>query len=199
MNKREFLNELERNLRGLPKDDIEGRLSFYSEMIDDIVASGKTEEEAVLELGGIDNVLADIACDTPLKSLVKEKMRPRKKASGLLILILILGFPLWFPLLITAFVLCLVGCLLTWIFVIVAYSIEISFIVSSITCLAAFFMYWASSDKLLILVGLALLLAGISILFLYVCKYITIFNAKLNKKILLGIKRGLIKGGNRNE
>ena len=35
MNKQEFLTQLRQGLSGLPQDDIEKRLTFYSEMIDD--------------------------------------------------------------------------------------------------------------------------------------------------------------------
>jgi len=37
MDKKEFLSELEKRLQGLPKADIEERLEFYSESIDDRV------------------------------------------------------------------------------------------------------------------------------------------------------------------
>ena len=46
MRKAEFLRELEKRLQGLPKDEIDSRLAFYSEMIDDRIEDGKTEEEA---------------------------------------------------------------------------------------------------------------------------------------------------------
>ena len=47
MRKQEFLTELRKGLSGLPQDDIEERLSFYSEMIDDQIEEGLAEEEAV--------------------------------------------------------------------------------------------------------------------------------------------------------
>ena len=34
MNKQEFLAQLRKGLTGLPKDDIDERLTFYSEMIE---------------------------------------------------------------------------------------------------------------------------------------------------------------------
>lgn len=47
MNKQEFLVKLRKGLSGLPKEDIEERLTFYSEMIDDRMEEGLSEEEAV--------------------------------------------------------------------------------------------------------------------------------------------------------
>ena len=46
MNKDLFMNELMARLSGLPQADIEERLAFYSEMIDDRIEDGMTEEEA---------------------------------------------------------------------------------------------------------------------------------------------------------
>ena len=61
MTKNDFLNELRKGLRGLSKEDIEERVNFYSEMIDDMVEDGKTEEEAIGEIGSVDDVIRTIA------------------------------------------------------------------------------------------------------------------------------------------
>ena len=47
MNKREFLEQLKKELSGLPQSDIEDRLTFYGEVIDDRTEEGMTESEAV--------------------------------------------------------------------------------------------------------------------------------------------------------
>ena len=47
MNKQEFLSQLRKGLAGLPQNDIEERLAFYGEMIDDRIEEGLSEEEAV--------------------------------------------------------------------------------------------------------------------------------------------------------
>ena len=44
MDKQAFLNRLREGLNGLPQDDIAERLNFYSEMIDDRVENGMSEE-----------------------------------------------------------------------------------------------------------------------------------------------------------
>ena len=45
MDKKAFLAQLRSQLSGLPQNDIEDRLIFYSEMIDDIMEEGITEED----------------------------------------------------------------------------------------------------------------------------------------------------------
>ena len=74
MNKQQFLDELRSKLVGLPDEEIENRISFYEEMINDRIDEGKSEEEAISEIGTVDEVVREIAKDTPLVSLVKHKM-----------------------------------------------------------------------------------------------------------------------------
>ena len=100
MNKEEFLSELLGALSGIPQSDAEERVSFYSEMIDDRVEEGLTEEEAVAGLGSVENIISQIAADTPIVKLVKEKIKPKRRMRGWEIALIILGFPVWFPLLV---------------------------------------------------------------------------------------------------
>ena len=46
MDKHTFLTDLRGALSGLPQDDIEERVGFYGEMIDDRMEEGMSEEEA---------------------------------------------------------------------------------------------------------------------------------------------------------
>ena len=79
MNKDEFLDELESRLQGLPKSEIRERIYCYDEMIQDMVEEGKTEEEAIESFGGIDEVVLTIAGKTKMTSLVKERIKPKKR------------------------------------------------------------------------------------------------------------------------
>ena len=63
MNKEEFLNALRSALAGLPQEDIEERLAFYSESIDDRVEDGLTEEEAVEAIGTVAEVRDQIMAE----------------------------------------------------------------------------------------------------------------------------------------
>ena len=97
MNKEQFLIELASALAGLPEEDIERSLEFYSEMIDDRIEDGLSEEEAVAALGSIDEIRAQIIKDTPLSRIVRECVKPTHKPGGFEIALLIIGFPIWFP------------------------------------------------------------------------------------------------------
>ena len=78
MYKNEFLTELRNRLQGLPQDDLDNRINFYEEMINDRMDEGKSEEEAVAEIGSVDEVVTQIASETPLLKLVKEKAKPKR-------------------------------------------------------------------------------------------------------------------------
>lgn len=103
MKKREFLVELRRRLRGIPKNELEESIKFYEEAIDDRVEDGLSEKEAVNALGSMDDIVDEIMSNTSLSKIIRGRIDNRKEKSGNgpMILFLILGFPLWFPLLIT--------------------------------------------------------------------------------------------------
>ena len=54
MNKKDFLFSLEKALSGLPKEEVEERLAFYDEIIEDRVEDGLSEEQADMEIGSLD-------------------------------------------------------------------------------------------------------------------------------------------------
>lgn len=195
MKKKEFLKLLEENLGGLPKDEIDNYVEFYSEAISDRMEDGKTEEEAIRDLGGIEEVIKEICGEKSLTSLVKQKVKPKRKITGLEIILLILGFPLWFPLLITLMVLLLVAYLMTWVLVIVTYAVEIGLIFGSIGALAAYGAGMMAGNANIGLLGIGLLGIGGAILFSIVCVLATKVTLKIAKAILLSIKKALIGGG----
>ena len=199
MRKDEFLKELEKRLMGLPKDEIESRVSFYSEMIDDRVEEGKTEEEAIEDLGGTDEVVKKIVGETKIVSLVKNKIKPKRRISGFEIALIIVGFPLWLPILIVFSVLLFVAYLMLWILVIVTYSVEAAIVAASASGYIRFVMEFLDTHSInegALAVGL--LGTGVALIFLFVCGGATKVSFRITKNILFSIKNRLI-GGKRNE
>ena len=196
MKKNEFLNELRKRLIGLPNTDIEDRLSFYSEAIDDRIDEGKNEEEAVADLGSIDEIVNEIAKDTPLLKLVKEKVKPKRSLRAWEIVLIIASFPLWFPLALTALILILVAYLLVWVFVIVSYALEGSFIGAALGGLVAFTAYLADGSFNLLPLGASIMCLGAALLFVFACIGVTKITFQLSKKMVIGIKKAFIKKGN---
>ncbi|MBR3759551.1 MAG: DUF1700 domain-containing protein [Ruminococcus sp.] len=94
MSKQEFLEQLRKGLSGLPQDDVEERLNFYSEIIDDRIEEGFPEDEAVSAIGSVDEITAQVVADIPLSKIAKQRIRSEKKRSVGEIILLVIGFPL---------------------------------------------------------------------------------------------------------
>ena len=74
MLKEEFLAQLRGGLAGLPQEDLEERLAFYSELLDDRMEEELSEAEAVAAAGPVEQIVQQIIAETPLTKIVKEKM-----------------------------------------------------------------------------------------------------------------------------
>lgn len=190
MNKQMFLQALQRGLAGLPQEDIDGRLNFYSEMIDDRVEEGLTEEEAVAQIGPVEEVIRQIIAETPITRIVKEKVRPAKGRGAGSTLLLVLGFPLWFPLLIAAGAVVFSFYVVLWSLIIALWSVEIALIAGAfgsvvISVVQAVRGRWLSAG---ISLGAALLCAGLSLLLFDACRAATVGMARLTKRLAVWIK-----------
>ncbi|MBR4965050.1 MAG: DUF1700 domain-containing protein, partial [Lachnospiraceae bacterium] len=78
MNKAEFLMALRERLSGLPEEDFNKSIDYYTEMIDDRVEDGMSEEDAVACLGSMDEIITQILSEVSLPKLVKEKVKPKR-------------------------------------------------------------------------------------------------------------------------
>ena len=108
MNKDEFLRALEQRLDALPESEWAKSVSYYDEIIDDMVENGLTEEEAVTHLGPVEKIAEDILLEAPITTLVKARAKRSRRLSGWEIVLLAVGAVVWLPLLIA--VLCTVFC-----------------------------------------------------------------------------------------
>ena len=102
MTKMQFLMSLHDQLLGLPKEDVEQRLNFYSEMIEDRMEEGMAEAEAVAAIGSPEEIVSQIIADTPLVKIAKERIKPKRRLKSGEIVLLALGSPLWLSLLLAA-------------------------------------------------------------------------------------------------
>ena len=201
MYKHEFLAGLRKGLSGLPQEDIEERLLFYSEMIDDRIEEGMEEECAVAEMGTVQDVISQIMSEIPLSKLVKEKVKPKKALSAWEIVLLILGFPLWFSLLAAAFAAVMAVYIAIWSVIISLWSVDLALaacLPGGILSGAVFLLQgnvWAGIAAL----GVGFICGGLSILFFFCCKQVARGFLMLTKKILNGIKSRLIRKGRKNE
>ena len=190
MTKHEFLQRLRDGLRGLPQEDIEERVTFYSEMIDDRVEDGLTDEEAVAGIASVDEIVEQIMAETPLSRLVKEKIQQRRGLKAWEILLLVLGSPVWLPLLIAAFAVCLSLYIVLWAVLSSLWAVDLSLAVSAVGGLfmAVFDLIRGNPVGGAFMLGIALVCAGLAILLFFGCLELSRGLLRLTKKILLGVK-----------
>ena len=198
MNRQEFLTSLRNGLTGLPRDDVEERLAFYEEMIDDRIEDGLTEEDAVAEIGPVDAVIRQIVAETPLPKLVQERIRPKRRLRAWEIVLLVLGSPLWLALLIAGFAVVFSVYVVIWALIASLWAVEFSLAVSAVGCAAGGVVKLCQGDGTQGLLGIAagLVLAGLSVFGFFACVALTKAAARLTKKIALGIKSLFIRKEN---
>lgn len=190
MSKQEFLAELRKGLSGLPEYDIEERLTFYSEMIDDRMEEGLTEEEAVCEIGTVDEIVSQIVSETPFSKLVKEKVKSKRTFSVWEIIFLVLGSPIWLSLLIAAFAIVLSVYIVTWCAIVILWAVEVSLVFGlfdGFLC-AIIFAFQGKALSGIAMSGFGIFCGGMSVLVFFGCKRATKSLLLLTKKMALYIK-----------
>ena len=195
MTKLRFILSLQERLSCLPQDDLEERLSFYNEMIEDRMEEGLSEEEAVAAIGSVEEIAEQIVAEIPLAKLAKEKIRPKRRLKGWEIVLLVLGSPIWLSLGIAAFAVMLSLYISLWAVIISLWAVFASLAGCFIGGVLAGILSAIGGN---VASGLAVLAAGVvcaglAIFMFYGCKAATKGILMLTKKTAIGIKNRFIK------
>lgn len=195
MKKDEFLLELKERLVGLSETDMKQSLDYYTEMIDDRMEDGCSEEEAITEVGTPAMIAEDILKEMPLAKLVKVRVKPNRRMGAWEVVLLILGSPLWISLLLTAFAVVLTLYIVIWAVIFCLWTVEAAIGATALglsVILVKSFVegnLWAGFH----MIGEALLLAGLAIFGFYGCLYLSKRLCLLSKKLFVGVKRCFIR------
>ena len=197
MTKQAFLAQLRNALSGLPQADIEERLAFYSEMIEDRIEEGLPEAEAVAAVGAIPEITAQIIADTPLVKLAKERMKPNRRLKTGEVVLLALGSPLWLSLCVAAVAVVFALYLSVWSVIVSLWAVFGSLAACAFSGLAAGILFvctgYALSGIAMIAAGLAC--AGISVFAFYGSKAATNGILRLTKKVAMWTKNCFVRKG----
>ena len=79
MDKKTFLSALRASLVHLPPDAANNTVEYYSEIIDDYIENGASEEDAVRAVGSIEQIVTNLT-DAPAASV--SRPAPRKLSGG---------------------------------------------------------------------------------------------------------------------
>lgn len=195
MNKAEFLMALRERLSGLPEEDFNKSIDYYTEMIDDRVEDGMSEEDAVACLGSMDEIITQILSEVSLPKLVKEKVKPKRALAVWEIILIIISAPIWFPILFSAITTILSAYLSIWMMVLSLYLLDLSIAISGIVFigLAISELFKGAFAVFGALLGFGLVALGVSILLFFAFNLITKGIIYISKKVLLGIKSLFIR------
>ena len=190
MSKREFLKKLRKGLSSFTNNEIEEKLLFYSEMIDDQIEEGFSEEEAVLKVGSVEKIVEQLAEETAPIKTPKKSEKPNKKLGSTSIILLILGSPIWISLIATFFAVILSLYALLWAVVISLWAVFISFVAGFAGGLIAgiVFIFSGHIVSSLAMFSCFLVCAGLCIFAFYGSKMITIMVIRLSRKMIIFIK-----------
>ena len=208
MTKQEFLDRLQAGLLELTESDARERVTFYSEAIDDRIEEGLSEEEAVAQIGEVEEIVAAILSEIPQKAIrvaepvtsqpkkepQKEQKEKKEQSKGLKpwqIVMLIVGAPLWIPLMIAAFAVIFALLVVLWSLVVCMWAVFGSLVGSAAGALVAGVTYATSSEILggIVLLGFGIACVGLAIFAFYGSLGLTRASAWLTKVTCKGIFR----------
>ena len=164
-------------------------------MIDDRIEEGLSEEEAIAELGTVDEIYEQFLGELPLLSIIKDRITPKNRPSGGMLALIISTSLIWFPLLIVGLSLVLSLYAALWSLVLSAWAVFASLAISAplgvVSGIVSIFT--ANATQGILLIGGGLAFAGLAILAYYGSLYATKGSAILTKKMIIGIKNLIVK------
>lgn len=196
MLKPEFINSLSYALRELPQQERDKIISYYMELIDDKMESGKPEEEIIAEFGDINTLAGTIISES--NSTINEDMISKSQSSpsdrkklpvpAWLIILLIIFSPFIFAIAVAAFSVAL-GLLIT------AFALVFSFFVVSVALglsgvlifFTSFIILPTNPTYAVMQLGAGILLTGLSIFAFTGAFYFTKGCVKLSSMTFRGI------------
>ena len=191
MDKQTFIAELRARLSGLPQQELEDRLSFYCEMIDDRIEDGNSEEDAISNIGSVETIAAEIISDIPLSKIAKERIKPKRRLRAAETVLIAVGSPIWISLGAAAFAVILSLYATLWSLVVSIWAVFASFVACAPAAAVAGIVFVINGNTLsgIAVIGAGLILAGLAIFSFFGCRAATVGCARLTKNIILGIKK----------
>lgn len=197
MTKQEFVSRLRQGLWDLPKSEIDERLTFYIEMIDDYIENGSSEEDAVAEIGSVDEIIKQIRSEQAPQ--INKKREKRFKTST--IMLLAVSSPLWVSLLIAAFAVIFSVYVSVWACVVSLWACFAACAACAPAGVVLGFAYIFSGNMLtgVAALGLSAFSAGLAIFLFFGCKELTRLTILLGKKAFTLVRHFFSKKEKEND
>lgn len=187
MTKEVFFLSLRDKLSVLSQKDMEEHLIFYSEMIDDRVEEGLSEEEAVAAVGSVEEIAHQILAAVPFEE--EKTNKPKEYGKVWEIFLLILGSPLWLPLLIAGFAVAFSLYISLWAVIIFLWAVFISVAASAFALIVCGigFPFGGFVLQGIAMLGAGLFCTGFSVFAFFGCKAVTKATVQMSGKCVHGV------------
>lgn len=120
MNRKTFVRRLSWRLRSLPADERVESLAYYTEMIQDRMEEGMGEEQAVAQLGSVDEIARQILQNSPCPQ------RGSRAGRAWMVVLIVLGSPIWLSLLVAVLAVALSLYVVAWSLVASLYAVVLA-------------------------------------------------------------------------
>lgn len=193
MNKNEFLSKLQKKLSNLPQKEVEERLTFYSEMIDDRVEEGVLEETAVAQIGNIDDIAEQIKTELPHPSIERQTVRQKEESKTWQNILFWVGSPIWFSIFVVLFAVVVSFYAVTFALTLVLWAVFILFTCCPFALLAVSFLFFynGSAQSGIAAFGLSCIFSGLAIFAFFGAQIVTKSVVKFTKNSFLFFKKRL--------
>lgn len=195
MSKQEFIEKLRVKLSNLPQKEVDDRIAFYSEMIDDKIEDGILEEDAVKSIGDVDDITSQIITEIPLSKIVKEKLKINRKLEFWEIALMILCAPILISVIVGLFVVIFSIYISLWSVVVSLWAGFVSLCVGAVygILVGGALMIFGDTFVNFVIFSLGILAAGLAIFLYFGCKYTTKGMVYITKKLIYLIKIAFAK------
>lgn len=176
MTKAEYLSQIREKINGISTEDVEKNIEYYSEMIDDRIEEGMTEEEAVSQMDSPRKVADMILAETPITKLVEDKINSKKQFRAWEIVLIVLGAPIWLSLLIAVISVFFALAISVFAVLISFYAVGFAVGVAAIVGMIGAIMFAVSlnMNAALFMLGTGLICAGLLVLFVMAVKPVSV-------------------------
>lgn len=208
MTKEQFIKKLNTELSFLSPEELENRIAFYCEMIDDRMEDGLSEDDAVAEIGNIEEIIAQLKKESFTCKIISDKddtcpdgtdevsdsevtvPQKKKKLSAWAIVLISVGSLLWITLGAAAFVIIVAAYAAIWAVAGSLWALPVSLAASCLGGIAVGVVTIVGSNALagIALIGAAIACAGLSIFAGFGCFHLTRLAVFISKAITRFIK-----------
>ena len=123
-------------LKGLPYEEVNKTLDYYSELIDDAVEDGADEKTFIAGLEDADTMAGRITDETSIRKLVAREVKGKRFSVPAIILIIV-GSPIWLSILIAVAASLLALYVSVWSVVVSLFAADVAFAASAVLAVIA--------------------------------------------------------------